>query len=71
MYRRRNIYIAMTRCEPGNPDNVATPTLHERVDLKTALKCYTVNSAYMVGKEDLVGSIEVGREARRHPGGPG
>ena len=59
----RNIYIAMTRTEPGNPDNVATSTLDERVNLETALKCYTVNSAYMVGMEDKIGSIEVGKKA--------
>jgi predicted amidohydrolase YtcJ len=58
----RNIYIAMTRCEPGKK-NCATETLNERVDLETALKGYTVNSAYMVGMEDKIGSIEVGKKA--------
>jgi len=61
----RNMYIAMTRSEPRNPENVATPTLDERVDLATALKCYTVNSAYMVDKEDKIGSIEVGKTGEK------
>lgn len=58
----RNIYVAMTRKAPG-PDTAALETLEEAVDLETALRCYTTNSAYMVHMEDKIGSIEVGKKA--------
>jgi predicted amidohydrolase YtcJ len=57
----RNMYIAMTRKEPGSDE--ALPTLDETVDLATAIKSYTVDSAYMVHMEDKIGSIEVGKKA--------
>lgn len=58
----RSMYIAVTRTEPGT-ENVDKITADQRVDLKTALKSYTTDSAYMVGMEDKVGSIEVGKKA--------
>lgn len=59
----RNMYLAITRTDPDDPKNTDAITPNEKIDLKTALKLYTVNPAYMVGKEDKLGSIEVGKKA--------
>ena len=56
-------HIAITRTDPDDPTNVDKYTPGEKVDLETALMMYTVNSAYMVGKEDMIGSIEAGKKA--------
>lgn len=50
----------ITRQKPGSTD---TPTHKERVSLSTAIKAMTLGGAYAQGREDLVGSIEVGKLA--------
>jgi predicted amidohydrolase YtcJ len=35
----------------------------ERVDLATMIEAYTINGAWLMGQEDAVGSIEVGKRA--------
>jgi predicted amidohydrolase YtcJ len=48
-----------------DPDRVGGPVLNaaERVDLATILRAYTLGGAYLMGQEDVVGSIEVGKRA--------
>ena len=35
----------------------------ERVDLGTMIEAYTINGAYLMRQEEIVGSIEVGKSA--------
>jgi predicted amidohydrolase YtcJ len=55
------IYTAMTRKERGAKKSM--PTKKERLTLEQALDAYTVNAAYALRMEDLVGSLEVGKKA--------
>jgi predicted amidohydrolase YtcJ len=52
---------AITRKAPGGVGEALNP--HEGIDLATAIKAVTLNSAYLMNQEDRVGSIEVGKRA--------
>lgn len=56
------IEVAVTRQDPYTN---AGPVLneHERVDLETMIRAYTINGAYLHALEDRQGSIEVGKRA--------
>ena len=46
-------------------DTEDSPVLNqqERVDLATMIESYTINGAWLMGQDDIVGSIEVGKRA--------
>ena len=56
------IEVAITRKEPGS-ESGETLNSHESVSLNTILKAYTIDAAYALFKEDIIGSIEVGKVA--------
>ena len=45
-----------------NTDNTTYSNLND-LSLEEAIKAYTINAAYVMRQEDVVGSIEVGKEA--------
>ena len=53
---------AVTRKRPGFPDDLPLVP-RQCVDLMSALRAYTINGAYQLRSEHLVGSIEVGKRA--------
>ncbi|MGD8330539.1 MAG: amidohydrolase [Acidobacteriota bacterium] len=56
------IQVAVTRTPPDSPDQ--PPWIpEERIDLATAIACYTINGAFAAFQESLTGSIEVGKAA--------
>ena len=65
-----NIYTAMHRAAPpgkellfgGEPGTVLTPT-DQIMSLAETIEAYTLGGAKMLGIEDQVGSIEVGKKA--------
>ena len=52
---------AITRKEPGK--DVEALASNEAIDLKEAIKAMTINAAYIMNQDDLVGSIEKGKYA--------
>jgi predicted amidohydrolase YtcJ len=61
------IQVAMTRAIlPQYGNTQFTPVLppeNERITLDQALKAYTLDAAYVLGLEDRIGSLEVGKLA--------
>ena len=56
------IYRAVERvCNDGEPKGGYMP--EEKIDVKTAIRCYTINSAKSVGMEDKIGTLEAGKYA--------
>jgi predicted amidohydrolase YtcJ len=56
------IEAAVTRQDPYN-NTGPTLTESERVDIATMIDAYTINGAYVMGLDDMQGSIEVGKRA--------
>ena len=56
------IEVAVTRKEPGRKNGEALNP-HESVSLPTILKAYTIDAAYALFKDDIIGSIKVGKMA--------
>jgi hypothetical protein len=56
------IQVAITRTPPEAPDQPAWIPA-ERIDLATAIDCYTINGAYAAFQERLTGSLEPGKAA--------
>jgi predicted amidohydrolase YtcJ len=52
---------AVTRQVPGGGDEALAP--QEGIDLTTAIRAITLNSAYLMNQEDTVGSIEEGKRS--------
>ena len=52
---------AITRVAPAGGTEPVAP--HEAIDLPTAIKAMTLDSAYLMNSEESVGSIEVGKRA--------
>lgn len=52
---------AITRKEPNKDTEALAP--EEAIDLKESIKAMTINSAYIMDQDDVVGSIEVGKFA--------
>jgi predicted amidohydrolase YtcJ len=57
----QTLETAVTRKAPGGKGDALNP--HEAIDLATAIKAVTLNSAYIMNQEKSVGSIEVGKQA--------
>ncbi|HSR14171.1 MAG TPA: amidohydrolase [Gemmatimonadales bacterium] len=58
------IQVAVTRRNPRDTTGTTEPLLAEQaIDLETALRGYTIGSAYAVGLDREVGSITVGKAA--------
>lgn len=53
--------IAMTRSNPGEQESL--PPESERLTLEQAIRAYTIDAAYMLRWEDIIGSLEVGKRA--------
>lgn len=58
-----NIEMGITRQPPGDPDYAPQPPVDERISLEQALRGYTLDAAYQLGREALLGSIEPGKQA--------
>lgn len=58
-----NMEIGHTRQTPNMKEAPIQPGKHERLDIATLIKGYTINGAYQMHMEDQVGSIEVGKKA--------
>jgi hypothetical protein len=56
------IQVAMTRQDPADPAG-ATLLPEQAIDLQTALRAYTLGSAYALGIESETGSLTVGKAA--------
>lgn len=52
---------AVTRQKPGGSAAVMAPA--EAIDLRSAIKAYTIDGAYLMAHDERVGSIEVGKHA--------
>lgn len=52
---------AVTRKDPSKDEEALA--LNEAIDLPSAIKAMTLNSAYIMNMEDMVGSLEVGKYA--------
>lgn len=57
-----HLEAAVTRQRPGYP-NDRVFLEHQRVSVEQAIRCYTLNAAYQLRLEHLVGSLEVGKRA--------
>ena len=58
----KGIYVAVTRVTAdGKHKNGFVP--EEKISVKEAVDCYTINAAYAGFQEDKVGSIEIGKVA--------
>jgi predicted amidohydrolase YtcJ len=55
------IYTAMTRSRVGEDESL--PPASEKLTLEDAIRAYTVDAAYQVRMEEIIGSIEVGKRA--------
>ncbi len=58
----RSIAVIISRRYVGDLDEVLPP-VSEALTIEQATQAYTLNGAYLLGKEDLLGSIEVGKRA--------
>lgn len=58
-----NIEMAATRQPAGDPDFAVQPLLSERITVADAIRGYTLDAAHQLGRQQLLGSIEVGKQA--------
>jgi len=58
-----NMEIGHTRQTPQQKNAPIQPGKHERLDIATLIKGYTLDGAYQLHMEDQIGSIEVGKKA--------
>jgi predicted amidohydrolase YtcJ len=58
-----NMEIGHTRQSPNTDNAPIQPGKHERLDIATLIKGYTLDGAYQLHMEDKIGSIEVGKKA--------
>jgi predicted amidohydrolase YtcJ len=57
------IEIGHTRQNPGRPEAPIQPRETERLDVESLVRGFTINAAYQMHMEDVIGSIEVGKKA--------
>ncbi|MGY0219596.1 amidohydrolase [Endozoicomonadaceae bacterium StTr2] len=57
------IEVGMTRQRPGVETSMVLPGKDERLSLEELIQGYTINSAYQLGLDDQIGSLEVGKQA--------
>ena len=55
--------IGHTRQYPGEPDSPIQPRESERLDVQSLIRGYTLDAAYQLHMEDVIGSLEVGKKA--------
>jgi predicted amidohydrolase YtcJ len=55
--------MGITRQEPGEPDAPVQPSKSERLDMAAMIRGYTLDAAYQLHMEDVIGSLEVGKKA--------
>ena len=58
-----NMEIGRTRQTPEQENAPIQPGEHERLDIATLIKGYTLDGAYQLHMEEQIGSIEVGKKA--------
>ncbi len=58
-----NMEIGRTRQTPETKDAPIQPGEHERLDIATLIKGYTLDGAFQLHMEDEIGSISVGKKA--------
>jgi predicted amidohydrolase YtcJ len=58
-----NMEIGRTRQTPEQENAPIQPGKHERLDIATLIKGYTLDGAYQLHMEEEIGSIEVGKKA--------
>ena len=58
-----NMEIGHTRQTPEQENAPIQPSEHERLDIATLIKGYTLDGAYQLHMEEQIGSIEVGKKA--------
>lgn len=58
-----NMEIGRTRQAPDTENALIQPGEHERLDIGTLIKGYTLDGAYQLHMEDQIGSISVGKKA--------
>ena len=56
------IEVAITRRRLGDENGEAL-VINQAVELETILRAYTIDAAYVIFKEDMIGSIELGKKA--------
>ena len=57
----RSIAVVISRREMG--DSEVLPPASETLTIEDAIQAYTINGAHLIGMENLIGSIEVGKRA--------
>lgn len=57
------IEIGHTRQDPGQPNAPVQPRESERLEVASLVRGFTINAAYQMQMEDVIGSIEVGKKA--------
>ncbi len=57
------IEVGVRRQDPHIPEGAPSLNPGEAVDLETMIEAYTINGAYVMHQEELVGSIEIGKRA--------
>lgn len=57
------IEIGHTRQNPGEPEAPIQPRESERLDVASLVRGFTIDAAYQMHLEDVIGSIEVGKKA--------
>jgi len=59
------VLLAQACRDPEAPSAADLPILNaeERVDLATMIEAYTINGAYLIRREQVSGSVEVGKRA--------
>jgi len=58
-----NMEVGRTRQTPEQENAPIQPGKHERLDMATLIKGYTLDGAYQLHMEKEIGSIEVGKKA--------
>lgn len=57
----KQITVFMTRSTPDTDEHM--PSLNEVISLEEALRAYTIDAAYQMRMEEVIGSLEVGKRA--------
>ena len=58
-----NIEMAVTRQRAGDPDFAVQPLVSERLTVADAIRGYTLDAAHQLDRADMLGSVEVGKQA--------
>ena len=58
-----NVEMAVTRQAAGDPDYPIQALISERLSVDQALRAHTVDAAWQLGLESVIGTVEVGKQA--------